>query len=484
MSIKILNTMSGKLEEFKPQNDKEVKMYACGITVYDESHIGHGSQAIIFDLIRRYLEYRKYKVEYVRNFTDIDDKIIKKANEQNKSALEISQYYINESINDLKNLKVNHATYEPKVSDHIKDIISFIQKLIDKNFAYVENGEVLFNTKNFDKYGKLSNRKIDDLQVQDLEADEKSNKHNPEDFTLWKPAKPEEPSWESPWGKGRPGWHIECSVLATKYLGNTLDIHGGGRDLVFPHHENEIAQSEAYSGKPFANYWIHNGLVMINGKKMSKSLGNFYTIKDVLNKYQADVIRFVVFSFTYTSNIDFSDEMFKTANKRVMYFYNTLNKIDEIINSGTIKNQENFLSETIGNIIPSFENAMDENFNTAKVIANFSDTFKKVNEFIESKDIKMKAKRNSLKLFKEEFLKVANVLNILNENPAKYIEDFKNLYLKENNIDKNQILSLIEERKTAKKDKNFKKADNIREKLVEIGISLQDTAQGTKWNVI
>jgi cysteinyl-tRNA synthetase len=289
MSIKVYNTLSKKVEEFIPLQPDRVTMYACGITVYDEAHIGHASQAVFFDVIRTYLVHKGHKVSYVRNFTDIDDKIIKRANETKKLASEISEKYIAETRNDLAKIKVRPADIEPKVTEHIPDIIAFIEALISKGFAYPSAGDVLFSVEKCADYGKLSNRTVEDLMGLELD----SKKKNPADFSLWKAAKQGEPSWDSPWGKGRPGWHIECSVMARKYLGDTLDIHGGGIDLLFPHHENEIAQSESLTGKPLSRYWLHNGLVMVNNQKMSKSLGNFYTIKEALEKFEPDVIRYI-----------------------------------------------------------------------------------------------------------------------------------------------------------------------------------------------
>ncbi|MCX8057940.1 MAG: cysteine--tRNA ligase [Spirochaetes bacterium] len=522
--IKIFNTLTKKIEEFIPNKEKEVKMYACGITVYDEAHIGHGYQAIIFDIIRSYLQYRGYKVTYVRNFTDIDDKIIKKSKESGKPFFEITEYYIKDSLNDLFNLKVREADFQPKVTDHINDIIEFIKVLIEKKFAYVVDGEVLFDTRKFTEYGKLSKIKIDEnisLETGETEEEKKRKKHFT-DFSLWKPSKEGEPAWDSPWGKGRPGWHIECSVMAMKYLGDQLDIHGGGIDLVFPHHENEIAQSEAYSGKPFAKYWVHNGLVMINNQKMSKSLNNFYTIKDILKLYQADVIRYIVFSNHYSSPINFSLEIFKNASKRVYYFYSTLEKIYDIavkysFNNIFIFNEQNIITEinyykkiesilndnkndfyiffnnkntfvTIDNIINELETKfieyMDDNFNTAKTMGLFSEIFKKINEYIELKNINDKEKLLPLLKFYAHFIKIANVLNIFNEIPSNFIKKFKDLYLKEINITEDFINSKINERLNYKKMKDFVNADKIRDELLKnYNIKLLDGKEGTKWMI-
>jgi|YNPMSStandDraft_1061717.scaffolds.fasta_scaffold00224_6 cysteinyl-tRNA synthetase len=513
MGIKIYNTMTRKIEEFIPLNPPYVNMYACGITVYDEAHIGHGYQAIIFDTIRQYLNYKGYKVKYVRNFTDIDDKIIKKANETKRNFFEITEYYINDSLNDLRKLKVKDADIQPKVTDHIDDIIKFIQVLIDKEMAYVSDGEVLFDTRKFSQYGKLSKISIEENISENDSEEEKKRKKHFSDFSLWKPAKPNEPSWNSPWGKGRPGWHIECSVMAMKYLGKTLDIHGGGQDLVFPHHENEIAQSEAYSGEEFAKYWIHNGLVMVNGQKMSKSLGNFFTIKDILKIYQPDIIRFIVFSNHYSSPINFSLDIFKIASKRVYYFYSTLEKIFEmsikfrftnsfLIDESNIikeidvsllksdlnnfKNNNNFKNyfNIIDEMKSKFIEYMDDNFNTAKVIGLFSEIFKKINDFIDSKYFKDDLKVSFLIYFYSEFIKIANVLNIFNENPSIFINEFKLRFLKELNIDENYLNQKIKERIEYKKNKQYEKADKIRDELLEkYNIKLLDTKEGTNWMI-
>ncbi len=478
--LKVYNTLSRKVEPFQTINKNEVRMYGCGITVYDESHVGHASQAIIFDVIRNILTYLGYKVTYVRNFTDIDDKIINKAKTVGKTADEIGSFYIEDSRKDLANLKVQPADYEPRVTEHVTDIIEFIQKLIDRNYAYVNNNEVLFDVLKFKDYGKLSKQKIDQL----VSPEETPNKKNALDFSLWKPAKEGEPSWKSPWGPGRPGWHIECSVMANKYLGQTLDIHGGGLDLVFPHHENEIAQSEAGNGQTFANYWLHNGLVMVDGRKMAKSLGNFYTIKDILKKFHADIVRFTVLSNHFSSNIDFAETIFTTSSKRVYYFYKTLNTIDQLLKTHTPANETNLLPELIANIQADFQSAVTDNFNSAKALANFSDLFTGINTFITEKKPKMKQKLHTLRLFREEFKAVADVLGIFDEDPAAFIEEFKERFLKDRDIDLAAVLEKIAARTEAKKNKDYETADNIREELKTQKIMLMDTPQGVEWDVL
>ncbi len=478
MEIKLYNTLSRSVEIFKPIVPNTMKMYACGITVQDHSHIGHARQAIVFDVIRKFFEFAGYKVDYIRNFTDIDDKIIAKAALTGKKAHEISEFFIAESTKDLQMLKVDGATVEPKVTEHIEDIIAFIQKLIDKGNAYVSNGEVLFDVKSFDGYGKLSNRKLDEQ----VSEDETPNKRNPQDFSLWKPAKPGEPFWESPWGIGRPGWHIECSVMSYKYLGETFDIHGGGHDLVFPHHENEIAQSEACTGKPFANYWIHNGLVMVNGQKMSKSLGNFYTIKDALVKFQPDVIRYVVLSHNYSTAIDFSEDIFLNANKRTHYFYKSLALIKSI--TGLDGKKENLLPGIIDGMDAAFTEAMSDNFNTARVIANWSDIFKTLNELITSKTVKNNDKAYTLTLFLEAFARQTAILRIFDEDPAAFLQEFRQKFAASNSIDAAVISAKIAERTAARANKDFKRSDEIRDELKAMKIAVLDSQNGTEWDIL
>ncbi len=478
--LKVYNTLKRKLEPFETIKENEVRMYGCGITVYDESHVGHASQAIIFDVIRNILAYLGYRVTYVRNFTDIDDKIINKARSTGKTADEIATFYIEDSSRDLAALKVRPADHEPRVTDHVDDIIQFVQKLIDRGYAYVNNNEVLFDVEKFRDYGKLSRQRLDEQVI----SEESPNKKNPRDFSLWKPAKEGEPSWESPWGPGRPGWHIECSVMANTYLGETLDIHGGGYDLVFPHHENEIAQSEACTGVTFANYWIHNGLVMVDGRKMAKSLGNFYTIKDILKKFHPDIVRFTVLSNHYSSNIDFAEAIFATSSKRVYYFYKTLNTVDQLLRAHEPADQENLLPDVIDGIQKDFRDAVIDNFNTAKALANFSELFNSINAFIAAQKPKMKQKIHTLRLFREEFKTVSDVLGIFDEEPAEFIEQFKQKFLREHDILLADIEKKIAARTEARKNKDYETADRIREELRQQKIMLMDTPRGVEWDVL
>jgi len=478
--IKIYNTLTRTIEEFTPLKKGELSMYACGVTTYDEIHIGHARQAVIFDLIKNYFTYLGYKVTYVRNYTDIDDKIINKANKENKSAKEVSEYYIEESKKDLKNLKVKEADYEPKVTECIPDIISYIEQLIASGNAYVSNGEVFFDVESFKGYGKLSNRKIDEL----TSGEDHLNKKRSNDFSLWKPAKPGEPSWDSPWGAGRPGWHIECSVMVNKYLGETIDIHGGGVDLIFPHHENEIAQSESHNKKKFANYWVHNGLVMVNGIKMSKSLGNFMTVKDALKKYYPEEIRYAILSQHYLSEIDFTDELFLNSKKRMYYFYKTLARIDKLLKENRGTNSSVEISDIIENLESDFKDAMDDGFNTAKVFANLSGAFSIANQVLASAKYEEGDKAAIVSRFRDRLKILSEVMHILEEDPAGYVQKLENDILSKNNITVEFIESAIRERREAKMRKEYDEADRIRKKLLEKNISLMDAKDVVEWEVV
>jgi len=478
MSIRIYNSLSRKLEEFESLEQNKVGIYACGITVYDEAHIGHAMQAIVFDTIRNYLEYCGYNVTYVRNFTDIDDKIIARANKEKRDSLELSSYYINETKKDLDALNVRPATVEPKVSEYIDEIISFISSLIKLDKAYEYNGDVLFDILKFPNYGKLSNRNTEELTIND----ESTYKRNPQDFVLWKSAKPGEPYWESPWGRGRPGWHIECSAMAYNLLGESFDIHGGGLDLIFPHHENEIAQSESLTGKPLAKYWVHNGLIMVDKKKMSKSLGNFYTIKDAIKKFGTDEIRYLILSHNYSSNIDFSIESFKAVKKRIYYYYKTLRQIDllfgELYDSG-VENKNNDKS----NFIEKFEKFMNNNFNSAGVIASFSEVFKEINSILNGKKKQLLNKEKQILQFRKDILTISKVLGFLNQNPEEYLIKTSEQFLQDKNITKEMINEAITKRNIAKSENNYDEADSIRNIWLKNGIQFLDTPNGTTWEI-
>ena len=482
--MKITNSMTGKKEEFVPIKDGELKMYACGITVYDLSHIGHARQAIVYAMITEYFRYKGYKVTYVRNYTDVDDKIINRANQYGKNALEFSKEQILETEKDMKDLHVVDADIKTKASEYIDQIIKFVEKLIEKGYAYpTEKGDVYYSVKSFPEYGKLSHRKVEDL-LNGVRIELEEGKKAPEDFALWKSAKPGEIYWESPWGKGRPGWHIECSAMALDTLGETIDIHGGGRDLLFPHHENEIAQSEALTGKKFANYWSHCGLIKINGEKMSKSLGNSLTIRDALKMYNYEVIKYLMHSKHYASDIDITDSEFQLAERHMYYFYTTIKAMEEFITN----NEENSKGETIPNeisdtIIEKFESAMDDDFNTAVAISNLHIVFKYVNNLMKTaKQGNKQQIANTIAKILEDLKSVYYVLGLLEQKPDDFIANIKGKYLEKLNIDVKKIEEKISKRAEAKKVRDFETADSIREELDKQGIILNDTKEGTTWD--
>ena len=480
--MKIYNSMTGKKEEFIPINGKEVKMYACGITVYDLSHIGHARQAMVYSMIADYLRYRGYDVKYVRNYTDVDDKIINRANERGKDALEFSNEQIIENEKDMCALHVDNADVMTKASEYIDKIINFVSDLIEKGYAYpIEKGDVYYRVRKFNEYGKLSHRKIDEL-LNGVRVDVEEGKEDPIDFALWKSAKPGEIYWDSPWGKGRPGWHIECSVMALDTLGESIDIHGGGRDLVFPHHENEIAQSEALTGKPFAKYWSHCGLIKINGEKMSKSLGNFITIRDALMDYNYEVLKYVMFSKHYGSDVD-SD--FTIAEKHLYYFYNSILKMNSFISqyNGDI-NGELLDDEVISGIKSCFIEAMDDDFNTVSVIANLHSVFKDINSIIESSN---KGNRqivaNTLAKAISDINEVYGILGLFKQEPESFINELKKKYVKKLGLDVDFVENEIARRTEAKKEKNYELADSIRSDLDSKGVILSDGVNGTVWDI-
>lgn len=483
--MKIYNSMTGKKEEFKPLNGNNVNMYACGITVYDLSHIGHARQAMVYAMITDYLRYRGYNVKYVRNYTDVDDKIIKKANEYGKNALDFSREQIEENEKDMAGLHITDADVKPKASEYIDKIINFVAKLIEKGYAYVTpNGDVYYRVRNFREYGKLSHRNVDDM-LNGVRIELEEGKEDPIDFALWKSAKEGEISWNSLWGKGRPGWHIECSVMALDTLGETIDIHGGGRDLIFPHHENEIAQSEALTGKTFADYWSHCGLIKINGEKMSKSLGNSLTIRDALKMYNYEVLKFVMFSKHYSSDIDILDNDYTLAESQMYYFYNTIKAMEDFINQYNGDAVGEKLEDDISSKIKEdFINVMDDDFNTPAAIANLHAIFKYANGILKAvkKDNRQKT-ANTLKAILDEVKDAYKVIGFFTQEPEKFISELKIKYLNKLGIEENEILSKIEERKEAKKNKDYETADKIRSELDEKGIILNDTVNGTVWDV-
>lgn len=480
--MKIFNSMTKKKEKFVPINGNNVTMYACGVTVYDLSHIGHARQAIVYSMMADYLRYKGYNVKYVRNYTDVDDKIIKRANEYGKNALEFSKEQIEETEKDMAGLHITEADVKTKASEYIDKIIEFVERLIEKGYAYkTEKGDVYYSVRKFKEYGKLSHRNVDDM-LNGVRIELEEGKKDPIDFALWKSAKPGEIYWESPWGKGRPGWHIECSVMALDTLGQTIDIHGGGRDLLFPHHENEIAQSEALTGKKFANIWSHCGLIKINGEKMSKSLGNSLTIRETLKKYDYETIKYVMFSKHYGSDVDLSDNDYSLAENHLNYFYTSIKEMNKYIKDNLVKEYD-VKDDIADSIIPKFVENMDEDFNTTASIANLYNIFKYANNIMKtSKDKTKEDIANILRKILKNVHEVYSVLGLFDQNPDEYITKLKNKYLKELNIDEENIKQEIEKRAKAKQNKDFEKADKIRNDLEAKGIILKDSKEGTLWD--
>ena len=465
--MKIYNTLTKKKEEFVPIEEGKVKMYVCGPTVYNLIHIGNARPMICFDTVRRYLEYKGYDVNYVSNFTDVDDKIIKKAIEEGVTAEEISQRYIAECKKDMEGMNIKPATTHPLATQEIGGMIDMIQTLIDKGYAYAVNGTVYYRTRKFEGYGKLSKKNIDDLEAghRSIKVAGEDEKEDPLDFVLWKPKKDGEPYWESPWSEGRPGWHIECSVMAKKYLADTIDIHAGGEDLIFPHHENEIAQSEAANGVPFAKYWMHNAFLNIDNKKMSKSLGNFFTVRDISKEYDLQVLRFFMLSAHYRNPINFSHDLMESAKNgldRIITAVSNLTELENIAKDGELTAKENEVLDSTNEVFNKFEASMDDDFNTADAIAAVFELVKLANT---------NSSTDSTKAFisqmKKKIITLTDVLGLKVE--------------KENEMLDEEIESLIAQRQQARKDRDFKRADEIRDMLLEKGIVLEDTREGVRW---
>ena len=465
--IKVYNTLNKKKEEFIPLTPGEVKMYVCGPTVYNFFHIGNGRTFIVFDTIRRYFEYRGFKVDFVQNFTDIDDKMIKKANEEGTTVKKIGDTYIKEYYQDADALNIERATVNPRATEFIGEIIKFVKGLVDKGYAYEVDGDVYFSTKKFQGYGKLSGQNIEDLQSgARISVDER--KKDPMDFAIWKAQKPGEPAWNSPWGMGRPGWHIECSCMAKKLLGETIDIHAGGSDLKFPHHENEIAQSEALTGEPFARYWLHSAFVNVNNEKMSKSLNNFFTAREILERYDADVIRFLMLSAHYRQQLNFSEDLLESAKASVERIYNAIGNLENLIDEVSreeMNEEEKAYLESLNKYKEKYIEKMDDDFNTADAITAIFDLIKDTNTNItidSSKELAQKA----LELIRELGAPLGMFQKSTKGNLAEEIE------------------ALIAKRQQARKDRNFALADKIRDELKDRGIILEDTPQGVRWKMI
>ncbi len=461
--MKIYNTMSKQKEEFVPVKEGKVGMYVCGPTVYNFIHIGNARPMIMFDTVRRYFEYKGYDVNYVSNFTDVDDKIIKRANEEGVSASEISEKYIAECKKDMEAMNIKPATHHPKATEEIDGMIDMISHLIEEGFAYEVNGTVYFRTRKFKDYGKLSKKNLDDLSA-GIRIAVSEEKEDPMDFVLWKPKKEGEPAWASPWGDGRPGWHIECSVMSKKYIGDTLDIHAGGEDLIFPHHENEIAQSECCNHSVFSKYWMHNGFLNIDNKKMSKSAGNFFTVREISEKYSLQVIRFFMLSAHYRSPLNFSDKLVEASKnglERILTAVDMLKREKENLPEKEADDAQKANEEKAAQLVKKYEEAMEDDFNTADAISAIFELVKLANMTV------MDGSKSYAQLLLSTIEKLCDILGIITEKKEEILDE--------------EIESLIAERQAARKERNFARADEIRNLLLEKGIVLEDTRAGVRW---
>jgi cysteinyl-tRNA synthetase len=476
MAMRIYNTLTKSKETLETMVPGQVKMYVCGPTVYDSCHVGHARSVVVFDVVVRYLRAMGYTVDYIRNFTDVDDKIINRANDVGMDAGELAEKYIDEFHRDMDALNVMRADQEPRVTEHIDDIIRIVEVLMDKQAAYVVDGDVYFAVERFEEYGKLSGRKLEDM-VAGSRVEINTNKRNPFDFVLWKAAKPGEPSWPSPWGPGRPGWHIECSAMSSRFLGDTFDIHGGGKDLIFPHHENEIAQSEAAHGKPFARYWMHNGFVNIDNEKMSKSLNNFLMIKDILASYHPETVRLFLLSSHYRSPIDFSDQNLKEAERALEKVYGLLKRMEQ--ESGLTALDE---AMPLGAYWQAFRDAMDDDFNTARGIGHIFNLVKEANRIMDG-GAGAGDDSSALTILAADLLRMGSVLGIFQEHWKTFFDNRTASQLGEVAISTEAIERLVAERTAARKNKDWSRADEIRNELEAKGIVLEDKADGTHWKV-
>jgi len=490
MSLKIYNTISRKKEKFIPVQKGKVKMYVCGMTVYSDAHIGHARTYLAFDIIRRYLEYKGYKVTYVQNITDVDDKIIAAANEKGMNPLEYSKYFTERCLADLDALGIRRADLYPKASENIKDMIEIIKKILENGYGYISNGDVYFSVEKFKDYGKLSKQRLEEMKAgARIEPTEK--KRNPLDFALWKSAKPGEPSWDSPWGRGRPGWHIECSTMSSKYLGLPFDIHGGGMDLIFPHHENEIAQAEAATGKKFVNYWVHVGLLTVNKEKMSKSLGNIINIREAIRRWKPEIIRFFFASNHYRSPPDFNEKALQNAESALKKIHRAKqdlgNYCREKHEPSSLESEKTFLEE-VKKFKENFEKAMDDDFNTPKAIAELFSFIKVTNKYLKNKTISSEAAKKAY----STLLQLGRILTLFQEE--KIESEIKEKLLKlaekyeikvEAEVDADTLIDkILKIRENARKNKEWSKADTIRAELTQLGVEIEDTKEGTRWRKI
>jgi len=486
MTLRVYNTLSGSKEEFVPLVPGKVGMYVCGVTVYDYCHIGHARANIVFDVVYRYLQYAGYDVTYVRNYTDVDDKIINRANERGIPAQQLAEQFIRAFDEDMAALGVKRATIEPKATEHIGDIIAIIRQLIDKGHAYAAQGDVYFAVGTFGDYLKLSGRNLEEMQAGARIAPGE-HKRNPMDFALWKAAKPGEPAWDSPWGAGRPGWHIECSAMSTRFLGESFDIHGGGKDLVFPHHENEIAQSECAHGRPFAKYWLHNGFVNVNSEKMSKSLGNFFTIREILQKYDAETVRFFILSAHYRSPIDFSDRNLEEAQAGLSRIYEGLQAAQVALegpgaDDSTVSDEQGEVIGRLDALESAFCEAMDDDFNTALALGHIFDAVRGINRIVAAGwHLNSELVYDALQRAAYRIVRLGAVIGAFQSPPGEWLERQKAAGLAEAGLTPEAIEALIAERRQARQERNFARADQIRQELDARGILLLDGPEGTTW---
>jgi cysteinyl-tRNA synthetase len=488
MSLRIFNSQTKKKEEFLPLHEGKVGIYVCGITAYDVCHVGHARSAVVFDVITRYLRYRGYDVTYVKNFTDVDDKIIEKAQREKKGIAEISERYIREHDEDMEALGVAGPTVTPRATEHIDGMIRLVAALIEKGLAYVVDSDVYYAVEKFPKYGKLSGRDLGDM-LAGARIDVNDKKRNPYDFSLWKASKDGEPWWESPWGNGRPGWHLECSVMSQRYLGDTFDIHGGGEDLVFPHHENEIAQSEGATGKPLARYWVHNGFVRVNSEKMSKSLGNFFTIRDILKEYHPEVLRLFLLQSHYRSPVDFSDAALNEARHGMDRFYSTLKTIWDHLaagmgvadSSGEPTEKDRELIGQLKSLRERFTEAMDDDFNTARALGCLFDTIRLLNASLTGK--KAEASTAALELTEKTLREIGAILGLFIEEPDHYLRLDRERAAVKRGLAVAEIEARIAERWSAREAKEWQSADEIRKSLAARGVILKDSPIATTWTI-
>ncbi len=483
MAFELYNTLTQRREPFVPLSGDQVGIYVCGVTVYDKPHIGHARSTVVFDVLVRYLRYKGYQVVYVRNFTDVDDKIINRAREENRPWHEIAEENIEEFHKEMKQLHTLPPDVEPRATEHITEMIVMIEKLIEKGHAYHVNGNVYFSVESFEGYGKLSHRSLDELKAGARLA-VNPEKRNPLDFALWKKSLPGEPSWASPWGKGRPGWHIECSAMSTKYLGPTLDIHGGGKDLIFPHHENEIAQSEGTYEKKFVRYWVHNGFVTLNGEKMSKSTGNFLTLEDVLKRFDPEAIRLFLLSKQYRKPLDFSEKGLQEAQKALNRLYEVRRRIRQINWSKKGNVDRDMIISWRENLSRKFQEAMDNDLNTPQAIGTLFEYTRELNQWLDkSRDTRPQEEKKCLFLLDEEIEKVGSALGLFNKSPEEFFSERLSLHLEKVGLSEKELQEMIDKRAKARKQKDWKTADQIRDDLSSKGIALKDTPTGTVYSI-